>query len=61
MSHKVDFLDDMRQIIYDAKRFPEDLNLFSPNTNWKLIGFEDQKYDVPMIVPSKACMRIKGM
>jgi hypothetical protein len=39
MSYKVDFLEDMKKIIYDSKRVPDDLNLFSPNTNWKLIGF----------------------
>jgi len=61
MTHKVDFLDDMRQIIYDAKRFPEDLNLFSPNTSWKLIGFEDQNFEFPVGIPSKACMKKRGM
>lgn len=40
MAHKVDFLDDMKNIIYDPKRFPEDLNMFTPKSDWKLIAFE---------------------
>jgi hypothetical protein len=61
MSHKVDFLEDMKQIIYDAKKIPDDLNLFSANTSWKLVGFQDLEYDLPMNIPSKAYMKQKGM
>jgi len=36
----VEFLDDMKQLIYDPKRFPEDLNLFTNTSDWRLVGFE---------------------
>jgi len=39
MAHKVDFLDDMKNLIYDPKRFPEDNNIFSAESNWKLVAF----------------------
>ncbi len=29
MSHKIEFLDDMKQLIYDPKKNPDDLNHFS--------------------------------
>lgn len=40
MMHKVEFLDDMKNMIFDPKRFPDDLNMFNPASDWKLIGFE---------------------
>jgi hypothetical protein len=39
MSHKIDFLDDMKSLIFDPKRFPEDANLFTQNSGWKLVAF----------------------
>lgn len=39
MSHKIEFLDDMKTLIFDPKRFPEDQNLFSSNSQWKLVPF----------------------
>ncbi len=39
MSHKIDFLDDMKALIFDPKRFPDDQNLFAQNSGWKLVAF----------------------
>ncbi len=38
MSCKVDFLDDMRNLVYDPKRNPEDLNMFI-SSDWTLSTF----------------------
>ena len=40
MSHKIGFLNDMKQIIFDPKKDPEELNLFISDSKWKLVGFE---------------------
>lgn len=61
MTHKVEFLDDMKQLIFDPKRYPEDLNLFTTNSDWRLVGFEEQEMDELPAVPSNACIRKKGM
>lgn len=38
-SHKIDFLDDMKSLIFDPKRFPEDANLFKHDSRWNLVAF----------------------
>ena len=60
MAHKVDFLDDMKNLIYDPKRFPEDLSMFSPQSDWKLIAFEESNPPEPLSVPSGAFLKKKG-
>jgi hypothetical protein len=39
MSHKIGFLDDMKGIIFDSKRNPEDQSIFTNDSKWKLLGF----------------------
>jgi hypothetical protein len=41
MSHKLGFLDDMKGLIFDPKRFPEDHALFSNNSEWRLVAFDE--------------------
>lgn len=61
MSHKIDFLDDMKSLIFDPKRFPEDANLFTQNSGWKLVAFEEEPRELPEGVPSNACIKKRGM
>ena len=44
MSKKIGFLDDMKNIIFDPKRVPDDLNIFTTESQWKLVGFEEQDF-----------------
>ena len=48
MSRKIGFLDDMRQLIFDQKRSPEDLHIFTTDSNWRLVGFEEQTFETPL-------------
>jgi hypothetical protein len=43
MSHKIDFLDDMKTLIFDPKRYPDDLSIFTSDSKWKLVGFEESE------------------
>jgi hypothetical protein len=61
MSHKIDFLEDMKALIFDPKRFPEDQNLFAQNSGWKLVAFEEEPREAAESVPSNACMKKRGM
>ena len=46
----------MKQLIYDLKECPEDIEMFTTN-NWKLVGFEVKEYKVPQMVPSNAFLK----
>jgi hypothetical protein len=61
MSHKIDFLEDMKSLIFDPKRFPEDQTLFISNSGWKLVAFEEERIEPPEGIPSNACIKKKGM
>jgi hypothetical protein len=61
MSYKVGFLDDMKQLIFDPKRSPDDLTIFTTESNWKLIGFEEQDFELSDIIPSVGFMKKKGI
>lgn len=61
MSHKIEFLDDMKSLIFDPKRFPEDQTLFASNSGWKLVAFEEEIFETPASVPSNACIKKRGM
>ena len=61
MAHKIDFLEDMKNLIYDPKKFPEDLNMFTSQSDWKLIGFEGSEYPILEEVPSNAYLKKKVM
>jgi hypothetical protein len=32
----------MKHLIFDPKNSPEDINIFGSNTEWRLMGFEEQ-------------------
>lgn len=61
MSHKIEFLDDMKSLIFDPKRFPEDQNLFTSSSGWKLIAFEEERLNPPDPVPSNAFIKKRGL
>jgi hypothetical protein len=61
MSHKIEFLDDMKTLIFDPKRFPDDQGLFSASSEWRLIPFDIESIDIPTGVPSMAFMKKRGL
>lgn len=61
MSHKIEFLDDMKTLIFDPKRFPEDQSLFSSNSQWRLVPFSIDPLPEHEGVPSNAYLKKKGM
>ena len=61
MSHKIEFLEDMKTLIFDPKRFPEDQNLFTSTSGWKLIAFEEETLSPPGPVPSNAYIKKRGL
>lgn len=40
MTHKVGYLDDMKQLIFDPKSNKEDGEFFSSGSAWKMVGFQ---------------------
>lgn len=43
-SYKVGFLDDVKQLIFDPKRSADDMAMFTPESRWKLTGFETMEF-----------------
>ena len=60
MTHKVPFLEDMQQIIYDTRLFKEDEAFFTQNSGWKMVGFEQMDIAPLKAIPSAACIRVTG-
>ena len=58
MSHRVDFIDDVRSIIYDEKTNPEDSMLLK---KWELAPFEEKPLKMPAAVPPQMRLIKKGI
>ena len=59
MSCKVDFLDDMRNLVYDPKRNPQDDNIFILK-DWSLSLFQEKEIPILENVPSANFLRKKS-
>lgn len=58
MSHKVEFIDDVRNIIYDERTNPEDASLLK---KWDLAPFQEFPLKLPKDVPPQIRITRRGI
>ena len=58
ISTHIDLTEDIKQMIYDEKSYPDDLKLFN-SSDWNLAPVTEKIITPPLFVPSRAYIQSK--